>query len=91
MDERFDNNAMSQFEQEAHSFVIRIWKEHGDESSQTTVWRGRMRHAQSNKQHYFSDVAAIGPIIARYLEPHTELDDIFETIAGKKHFDCPGK
>jgi hypothetical protein len=75
---------MAQFDQEAYSFIIRIWKENSEELSQTAVWRGWIRHVQSDKQHYFTDVAEIGTIVAGYLDPNAERDILFEPIQGKK-------
>ncbi|MFO7540349.1 MAG: hypothetical protein R6X32_20105 [Chloroflexota bacterium] len=86
MDDRSDTTTMAQFEKEAHSFVIRIWKEnhnsYADEPSQMGIWRGWIRHVQSERQHYFADVADIGPIVARYLNPNAG-NDRFEPIQGK--------
>jgi hypothetical protein len=85
MDDAHDTGIMSQFEKEAHSFVIRIWKENRDDVTVTAVplpplYRGWIRHVQSDQLYYFTDTAEISPIVARYLHPDAELDNLFEPI-----------
>ena len=57
------------FDREAHSFVIRIWKEPTGELGE---WRGWINHVQSGQRHYFRDPAAISPIVADYLHDQHE-------------------
>lgn len=84
MDEQQDSGVMSQFEKEAHSFVIRIWKENRDDGAAPTpdapIWRGWIRHVQSDRQYYFTDTAEISRIVARYTTQDAELDNLFEPI-----------
>ena len=35
-----DQGIMTYFEAEAHSFVVRIWREHGEGSNDQVEWRG---------------------------------------------------
>jgi len=60
---------MADFEREAHSFVIRIWKE---PAGKTGEWRGWINHVQSGQRHYFRDPTAISPIISDYLHDQQE-------------------
>lgn len=83
MDEEQDTGMMSQFEKEAHSFVIRIWKENRDAGAAgptAPLWRGWIRHVQSDRQHYFTDTAEISRIVAHYTTQDAELDNLFEPI-----------
>jgi hypothetical protein len=57
------------FDQEAHSFVIRIWKEPAGTRSE---WRGWINHVQSGQCHHFRDSSAISPIVADYLHNQHE-------------------
>jgi hypothetical protein len=57
---------MSQFEKEAHSFVIRMWRENQQEGA--GEWRGWIEHTQSRQRTYFRKTAEISPIVSRYLE-----------------------
>jgi hypothetical protein len=83
MDERLNTDTMAQFDREAHSFVIRIWQENSEDPKQTAVWRGWIRHVQSKKQHYFSDVADISRVVAHYLDKESEINAVFEPAQGQ--------
>ncbi len=74
-----ETGIMAHFEQEAHSFLIRLWHEH-HLTQESSEWRGWIDHVQSGQRHYFQDTAAIGPIIGHYLSQPPELDDIFKPI-----------
>ncbi|MCP4361655.1 MAG: hypothetical protein GY796_26895 [Chloroflexi bacterium] len=80
MKDLHDQGIMSQFERDAHSFVIRIWKENRENPEQTAVWRGWIRHVQTEKQQYFNDMADISHIVAGYLHQDAELDNVFEPV-----------
>ena len=77
-----DKGIMTRFEREAHSFVIRIWRENREEKNAPDVLRGWITHVQSERRHYFQDVADIKPIIASYLTVDTGLEDVFEPVQG---------
>ncbi|NJN55664.1 MAG: hypothetical protein HC804_13480 [Anaerolineae bacterium] len=84
MDEEHDTGLMSHFEKEAHSFVIRIWKENREgevvTDPVTSLWRGWIRHVQSDRQYHFTDTAEISRIVALYTSHDAELDNLFEPI-----------
>lgn len=71
---------MSQFDRKAHSFVVRIWQENRDDPAKTAVWRGWIRHVQSEQQVYFQNTAEIGQIVDRYLQYDTLADVVFDPI-----------
>ena len=71
---------MTRFEKEAHSFVIRLWRENRDDPKNKAVWRGWVDHVQSGKRHYFQEVSTIQEIIAGYVSDMSGLDSVFEPI-----------
>jgi hypothetical protein len=72
--------AMAFFEQEAHSFVMRLWQEqHGA----TYGWRGWIEHVQSGKRHYFQDHQALQSIFNTYLEQIPDLQTLFQNMERK--------
>lgn len=75
---------MTRFEKEAHSFVIRLWKENRAESKEAAVWRGWVDHIQSDHRHHFQKIGAIQEIIAGYVSDTAGLDSVFEPIKGNK-------
>jgi hypothetical protein len=83
MEKPLNTDTMAQFDREAHSFVIRIWKENSVDPTQTAVWRGWIRHVQSEKQHYFSDMAEINRVVVRYLETESGINAVFEPAQGQ--------
>lgn len=56
------------FDQDAHSFVIRIWREPSNEKTAGIV-RGWIEHAQSKERQYFQDVDSIVEFVAHHVEP----------------------
>jgi hypothetical protein len=73
---------MTRFEAEAHSFVIRLWRENRDDPQAAAVWRGWIDHVQSGQRHYFQEIPAIQNIIASYVSDVSGLDSVFESIQG---------
>ena len=66
---------MTYFEAEAHSFVMRIWRENRDEPEASAEWRGWIEHVQSAQRHYFRAVSEIPNIVSTYVTDMDELDD----------------
>ncbi|MCI0396436.1 MAG: hypothetical protein L0332_00855 [Chloroflexi bacterium] len=64
---------MTYFEAEAHSFVVRLWRENPDNSDEPGEWRGWLEHVQSGQRHYFRAVTDISRIVATYLGEADEL------------------
>jgi hypothetical protein len=65
-DEQY-RNMMFRFEEEAFSFVIRLWFEHQNNESDGGEWRGWIHALQSGEKHYFRDVSQIAQIIDQYV------------------------
>ena len=73
---------MTRFEKEAHSVVIRLWKESRAKPNDTAVWRGWVEHVQSGHRHHFQEINTIQAIIAGYISATAGLDSVFEPIQG---------
>lgn len=65
---------MARFDKEAHSFVIRIWRENREVAEATAEWRGWIKHTQSGQRHYFRDVDEIRHVVASYLDDTPDID-----------------
>lgn len=52
----------------AQSFVIKVWVEEIVSESGTVVWRGRIRHVPSGRQHYFEQLHEVVTFMAPYLQ-----------------------
>jgi hypothetical protein len=61
-----EQGLMTYFEAEAHSFVLRIWRENGSSSRDPGEWRGWIEHVQSEQRYYFRDLFEIPQIITAY-------------------------
>ena len=49
--------------QASMSFVARIWLEQGTNGD--PIWRGHVRHVQSNEEAYFQNLGAMNEFLAR--------------------------
>jgi hypothetical protein len=65
--EEQDQGLMASFEAEAHSFVLRIWREHRSDPTTPAEWRGWVDHVQSGQRHYFRAFEDIAHIIAMHV------------------------
>jgi len=75
---------MTYFEAEAHSFVMRIWKESRDNPDDPVEWRGWIEHVQSEQRHYFRNLREIPQIVAAYVGEMSDLDEhVFMPIQPK--------
>jgi hypothetical protein len=70
-----DEGIMTFFEAEAHSFVVRLWREHQDEAAAPAEWRGWIDHVQSGQRHYFREITDLSRIVARYVNVAVDLED----------------
>jgi hypothetical protein len=75
---------MARFEQEAHSFLIRVWHENRPSETEMGEWRGWIDHVQSGQRHYFRDTREISSIVGQYLNQIPDLDEIFRPIQPEK-------
>lgn len=72
--------AMSQFEANAQSFIVRLWREHDDSTDQTPQWRGHIDHVQSGNRRYFQELSAISQIISEFTAEDANIGSLFEPI-----------
>jgi hypothetical protein len=79
-----DQGIMTYFDAEAHSFVMRIWRENRDDPADPAEWRGWIEHVQSEERLYFRDIGDIPHIVSSYLGDIAELDNkVFMPIGPK--------
>lgn len=71
-----DDGIMAHFEQETHSFVIRLWQEQQQEET-AAVWRGWVEHVQSGRRHYFHDVQGLYTAVGHYIKCVPDLETLF--------------
>jgi hypothetical protein len=84
-----DDNAgtMALFEQEAHSFVIRMWRERHESKAD---WRGWIQHVQSGNKYYFRDETTFCDVMSTYLSTVPPLEEVFISFS-KQSDDSTGK
>lgn len=70
---------MAQFEQEAHSFVIRLWPEYQEQET-AVLWRGWVEHVQSGQRHYFQDVQGLHTAVGHYLSCVPDLQQVLSSL-----------
>ncbi len=56
-----------EIDQNACSYVIRMWRENTISEQETREWRGWIEHVQSGKRVFFRDTAVISSFINEYL------------------------
>lgn len=71
---------MARFEQETHSFVIRLWRENRDLSGATAVWRGWVEYIPTGQRHYFQDTKRLYDIVFNYLGQSPDLATLFSKL-----------
>jgi hypothetical protein len=79
-----ESGIMARFEKEAHSFLIRLWRENHFSEEEIGEWRGWVDHVQSGQRHYFRNTGEISHIVNRYISPLPDLDEIFKPIQPEK-------
>lgn len=79
-----DQGIMTYFEAEAHSFVLRIWRENREDPDAPAEWRGWIEHVQSEQRHYFRELGEIPKIVSAYIGDMADLDNqVFMPIQPK--------
>lgn len=58
---------MQASETSVHSFMIRLWQEEAQVSSQLDHWRGHITHIPGNQRRYIEDLDAIKDFIESHL------------------------
>lgn len=82
--EQEDQGIMTYFEAEAHSFVLRIWRENRDDPEAPAEWRGWIEHVQSEQRHYFRKLGDIPSIVSSYVGDAADLENqVFMPIQPK--------
>jgi hypothetical protein len=71
---------MARFEQETHSFVIRLWRENRELPGATAVWRGWVEHIPTGQRHYFQDSKRLYDIVFDYLGQSPDLTALFTKL-----------
>ncbi len=66
---------MTYFEADAHSFVLRIWRENREDPNGLAEWRGWIEHVQSEQRHYFRNLYDIPQLVAAYVGDMSDLED----------------
>ena len=70
-----DQGIMTYFEADAHSFVLRIWRENREDPNGLAEWRGWIEHVQSEQRHYFRNLHDIPQLVAAYIGDTSDLED----------------
>lgn len=79
-----DQGIMTYFEAEAHSFVMRIWRENRDDPNDLAEWRGWIEHVQSQQRHYFRNLEDLPQIVGAYVGQVSDLaDHVFMPVQPK--------
>jgi hypothetical protein len=81
-----DQGLMTFFEAEAHSFVLRIWRENRHKPDVPAEWRGWIDHVQSGNRTYFRDLDEIGRIVAGHIQEAADpADQVFMPLPPKDY------
>ena len=56
------------FEDNTHSFIVRIWLEKTTEQADQGTWRGHITHLPSGEQCYIKDLDELSDFVATYLK-----------------------
>jgi hypothetical protein len=55
------------YEENTHSFVVKVWVEEPQPDVRRPLWRGHITHVMSNQQRYFQSLDDVNDFIAGYL------------------------
>jgi hypothetical protein len=81
-----DQGLMTFFEAEAHSFVLRIWRENRHDPEVPAEWRGWIDHVQSGNRTYFRELDEIGRIVTDHILQTTDpVERVFMPIQPKDY------
>jgi hypothetical protein len=56
------------FEDNTHSFIVKVWLEKATERADQSTWRGHITHVPSGERRYLQDPDEITAFIASYME-----------------------
>jgi hypothetical protein len=60
---------MDPFEDDTHSFVVRIWREPREAPDACPLWRGMIEHVMTGRRRYLSDLTEVTEFIRQQLDP----------------------
>jgi hypothetical protein len=66
---------MDRFEQNSHSFIIRIWLEESVDETGQALWRGHITHVLNERRQYIQNLDEIIAFIKPYLKPMGDKTD----------------
>lgn len=58
---------------DAHTFIVRVWRENRDEQSNQIAWRGQISHVGTGRQRYFLDLKEIVRFVQEYTGLHVQV------------------
>jgi hypothetical protein len=85
--EEQEQRAMTLFEAEGHSFVLRIWRENRDNPATDAEWRGWIEHVQTGQRAYFRQLQEIGQILSGYMTENDPAEALFMPMRSRKKFE----
>ncbi|UXY14500.1 hypothetical protein N8I74_14405 [Chitiniphilus purpureus] len=59
---------MTLLEDQSASFIVRIWREHGETDNAPAEWRGSIEHVQTGQRGFFRELRAIERFMAPLLQ-----------------------
>jgi hypothetical protein len=84
--EQEEQRVMTLFEAEAHSFVLRIWRENRDDPTVDAEWRGWIEHVQSGRRTYFRELQEIEQLLAEYMSADNDpVESLFMPLRPRKN------
>lgn len=51
---------------DAHTFIVRVWRENRDGQTDQDAWRGQISHVSSGRQRYFVEMKEIVRFVQEY-------------------------
>lgn len=60
-------DAMDQYEDNTHPFIIKIWLEESAEAGGQAIWRGYITHVPSGRRRYLKNLDDIAVFVSPYL------------------------
>jgi len=56
------------FQDNTHSFILKVWVEGSSKDGKPVIWRGHITHVPSGERRYLKDMGDIALYVASYLE-----------------------
>lgn len=58
---------------DAHTFIVRVWRENRDDQTDSDAWRGQISHVGSGRLRYFLEIKEIVRFVQEYTGIHIQL------------------